>query len=211
MSDSAQDRIFPTGISDIGVLVGWNDFAPNMFEVSIFGVDSTTGKTDVSIPEIRHYISRVEMNAPGLELERHALSKKWFVKSYKFADQISVAWKEDAALSVWRYHNDWIHNFYDRGNDAFISGPDRKKRTMMVSFQKFNSKSLYKRGLDSLVTTFKFFYRGLIPQSNYQLSADWEKPSGDSSKVTYTYFFDSFDYSVEDLTLRQLFKIKYEV
>jgi hypothetical protein len=48
------------------------------------------------------------------------------------ATEISISWIEDAYMSVSKYHNDWLCNWYDLRHDCFIVGPSGKYRKLDI-------------------------------------------------------------------------------
>lgn len=194
------------GISEIGVFLTWHDFVPNLFEAEFFG---DTGDTQYSIPDVRFYITKFSMKSPELSLKKHELTKKWYVEQCRVDDTLTVTWREDAALSVWRYHHDWLRNFYDRVSDQYIVGSAGKKRTLIVKFQRFQKKRYPELKDDDLVTTFSFFFYGLVPTGNYDLSGGWDMSSDNATSYTVNYKYDYMRYEVKDQSLKDLFRAEY--
>ena len=196
-------------IEEIGTLQSWTDFAPNLFEVTLFGVDTNTTSTSKSVPNIQRYCTAFSLPPAGLELERHELSKRFFLKKYQFSDEVTITWKEDEALSIYRYHDEWIHSFYDRTSDVYKSGSEGKKRNMKIVFQRFNRSDSSNIGLDNMITTFEILIEGLIPTKGVPLEGDWSKDSSEHTRQI-NYKFDRWSLVTKDLTRAQIFNMRYD-
>lgn len=167
---------------NIGTFISWRDFSPNLFEVTAFN-DSTA---ENQVENTRFYCSGFTFASPSLDIERHPYTRNFFVKSYKPSDELTIDWREDENLSVWKYHNLWFDMFYDRKTDSFVTTPNGKKRNVEIVFQSFKTKS-------TLVDNHKFSFYGLIPTSLPQIDGDWSKDSGEPKRQV-TYKVDYWDY-----------------
>jgi len=186
----------------LGILANWQDFAPNLFEVTLFG--------DVNTQVVKYYCTALEFNGAGLDLERHDLTKKFVVKEYKFSDQISVTWREDSAWSVRRYHLDWLEQFYDIASDSYVTKPDGKKRSMTVNFQRFDPKKK-RPSLDTLITTVSITFTGITPTKMPDIKAGWDTDSSaeGSSTISILYNIDNWEINSYDTTLQQLYTSRF--
>jgi len=181
-------------ISGIPILQQWRDYAPNLFEVTIFGDNTDPNKTYLGNAP-KFYCTSFNLPAPSLELERHSFTKQFFIKSYGAPDQLTIKWREDENLSVMRYHNNWIACFYDRWSDTYITGAENKKRNVTIELQHWDAAK--KKYLDDGLSPFiEINVMGLIPTAGIELMGDWDVSSSDNAFKEVTYKFDYWEYSV---------------
>lgn len=185
-------------------------FAGNVFNVTIFGRDSST--SDDSMQFLRSHLrcSAVTIGSPELKMkERHQLSKQQLIDGVSFNDTVTITWLEDKYLDVWNYHRTWMSYFYDRENDQFISGPLGKKRTATIVLQEIkNIQSTEQKSITSSAGsgvggqegTIQHILEltGMMPTKLPELSLSWSKEDSASIEVPLTYRVDSMRYQIVD-------------
>lgn len=178
--------------SGISILQQWRDYSPNLFEVKIITDQSGTEAT-LNNNITKFYCSGFTLPAPSLDLERHAFTKQFFVKNYNYSNEMTIDWREDINMSVFRYHDSWISCFYDRWNDTYISGSKHKKRDVQIVIQQIaddvnnNHNVVFK---DVITLTVK----GLIPTGGVDLISNWNETADSQLVKSITYNFDSWEY-----------------
>ena len=179
---------------DIGTFLSWKDFAPNVMEVTTFSsVQQDESNQDPNSNKIKFYCKSFTMSSPSLDLERHPYTRNFLVKSYKPADDLTIDWREDANLSVWRFHEQWMEKFYNKNTDSYVTTANGKKKNATIVFYSLNSNST-----QTIKHTFNFY--GLILTSLPSFEGGWEK---DSSSVVrqITYKMDYWNYSSSETSL----------
>jgi hypothetical protein len=174
---------------NLNTLLDWKDFSPNLFEATaIFdGSDATPGYTSLSTnKQLR--ISGISFASGSLDMERHPLTRKFLVKNYVWENTVTITWREDEDLSVWKFHTNWLTEFYDKSKDTYKTGATNKKKKVDIQLQKPNVSG----NLDNLS---KLTFWGMVPSSAINLALGWDMSSEDGSKIEITYNFDGWDYS----------------
>lgn len=76
---------------------------------------------------------------------------------------VTVKWLEDAYFSVFKYHQDWLCNWYDSRNDCFLVGKNGKFRQLdVVAFHYKQSKSIYES--PTVEPILLIAIRGMVPE-----------------------------------------------
>ena len=201
-------------------------FAPNLFEVSLFGEDSTdpTNKVDIADKESlsmdnmtfefpngtknvsRFFCTAYELPAPALSFKQDPYTKKHYVEKYAIPEQVTITWQEDRNLSVWNYHKNWFDCFYNRSTDVFRVGFKGKKRTAHILIQRYPGLSA-NGGTPALPTNMiegtdlkellTIRLIGLVPKSIPPLKGSW---SDDAEKGTLNIVIS---YSVDYIAITQ--------
>lgn len=181
-------------------------FTPNLFEVSIFGEDTTnpdtnspfftdffTGGKQGSV----FYCTAYELPPPALGLKRDPLSKKFYVNKYNIPETVSITWQENTRLEVWKYHNRWLRCFYNRETDKFVTAAKGKKRNAYIVIQNYVAYYDPSSGQQtaipfdpSLRETFTIKLVGLVPQSIPSLKGDWNQDASNSMGLVIKYYVD---------------------
>jgi hypothetical protein len=203
---SVYDSLQPDITRNLAFLQKFDAFSPNLFEIRVFD------QVQIS----RFYCVNFRMASPSIELERHPLSKRFFIKSYKEVDTVDITWNEDRALSVWRFHNEWLTNFYDRATDSFKTGATGKKKDAIVVVQQFedvnmntDSDARHTVGDYKLTDIHKLRLEGLSPENPPGLELGWDK-SSENHQVTITYKIDRWYYERLAPDMENLFNWEYE-
>jgi hypothetical protein len=155
--------------------------APNLFEVFFFDSLTNAGL----------YCKSIKIPAYNMTLERHAFTRRFFLKEFKLPEQITITWLEDSNLSVWRYHTNWLKCFYTPETDTYISGSAGKKRDAAAVLQRFTDQD--GNGDRHLIDNFKFALEGLVPLTNTDLEFGWDKDSS-NNEITISYTVDRIAY-----------------
>jgi len=180
--------------TNLNTLLDWKDFSPNLFEAkAIFDTDNnppgyaSSSYTSLSInKELR--ISGISFASGSLEMERHPLTRKFLVKNYVWENTVTITWREDEDLSVWKFHTNWLTEFYNKSTDTYKTGSGNKKKDVSIQLQTPNIS-----GELNPLMVLRFW--GMIPSSAVNLALGWDMSSEDGSKIEITYNFDGWDYT----------------
>jgi len=181
-------------------------FMPNLFEVSIFGEDST-GQPSNSFKDAYvntdnaavYYCLSYELPSPTFTFKRNPLNKDFYVTKYASPETVTINWQENQNLDVWKYHQEWLACFYNRAKDQFVSTPAGKKRNAHITVQQFagyDTKTT--EGVVATAHPFDFDLQelitikliGLVPQSIPSLKGDWNSDASASAPLSIKYYVD---------------------
>jgi hypothetical protein len=170
----------------ISTLQQWKDFNPNLFEMTLFGKDDKD-----EIEHVKFFCKGFKINGMGFVLERNYANKEFFINNYKLADTLTIEWRENQDLYIYKYHQKWLDSYYNRVKDHFIVGANPKKNATIV-FQKIEKTADKFTATDDFTTTFTFHFVGLIPENVPDLEGGWDR-SGEVIR-SISYKFDSWSY-----------------
>lgn len=160
------------------LLFKFDSFNPNLFEVRLLNDgDPATAELETTI-----YCTGFSIPGASLDSQRLEFLKQSFSTEYKVPVEVEITWQEDAALTVWNYHQAWLSCFYDRKTDTYVPGPKGKKRQATIFFQDFVGAD--KPG--TLTDTHKITLHGLVPKFNGGLKGSWDESSDRPSTIKYT-------------------------
>ncbi len=187
-------------IEGLKALTRLRAFSPNLFEISIFGGNSSESD-DINIDgafKTTLYCTAIDIPTPTLKMERHPLTRAYYVTGYNFIEDVTITWQEDQSLSVWNYHRDWIDKFYSRETDRYIVGPQGKKRLAIAALQKIDLGDEQKSLIPSLTDLHTLRFKGLIPKSMYPIKLSWDDDSSKSTGIQIRYSLDFLEYQFNE-------------
>jgi hypothetical protein len=167
----------------------WKDFSPNLFEATAVltpNENTTAGGGMYTDGNIVLSVTALSFETGSLEAERHPLLRKFVVKNYQWENTVSITWKEDSNLTVWKYHKDWLNNFYNKTNDTYKTTSNGKKKNVTIVIQKNDG---------TLATLGTLSFIGMIPSSPIELALGWEMSSETASTRQISYNYDYWSYS----------------
>jgi len=169
-------------------LTSWVDFAPNLFEATAV-FDKMEEKTGAGTTPL--LITAINFSSGNLELQRHPLTRKFFLKNYIWEDTVTITWRETSTLAVYKYHINWLNVFYNKVTDSYNVGKPAgdlpRKRNLTVQLQKFTNPTTIGNADNGKIT-----FTGVMPSSPLTLDLGWSKSSADGTTIQITYKFDSW-------------------
>jgi hypothetical protein len=173
----------------ISSLQQWKDFAPNLFEMTLF---QNEGDSNNTITNANFFCKGFKINGAGFDLERNYANKEFFVKNYKVADTLTIEWRENADLYIYDYHFDWVTSYYNRFGDYFEVGVN-PKRHATIQFQSIKETADKFTISTEFIPKFTLQFYGLIPVDLPELEGGWDR-TGESVNRSITYKFDSWTF-----------------
>ena len=192
-------------------------FAPNLFEVNLFGEDSSDNTLTLDVNQkllnfvtnqgtgsdaAKFYCTAYELPPPSIALKQDPYTKKHYPEKYAMAETVTITWQEDRDLSVWWYHKNWLDCYYSRGTDVYKVGAAGKKRNAHILVQSYPAvnglmpTAMSEANLPELLTVRLV---GLVPKSIPPLRGSW---SDDAEKgtlnITIQYSVDYFAITTDD-------------
>ncbi len=89
-------------------------------------------KNDFEVQDLSDYSQGLVNHAPlhavsvkfagaKLTLERHDITKLFSLSKYQRTDDVTITWRESKDFLVRKYHQDWLHLFYNETMDRYVS------------------------------------------------------------------------------------------
>lgn len=182
----------------INTINNTNVAVKNLYKLTFLDSSSSNTLNGLS-DKFQFFAKSIKFNGEELDLERNEISK-WFTPSkngYKRTDTITINWLEDDNLSIYKFHNAWISQFYDRKNDQFISQDLKKdnnnKTVINNAIYKNLILTLPKSNLSYVnnCNSIEFFY--IIPKNFGSLDLKWSK-SPESMEHNIDYYIKTWNW-----------------
>lgn len=119
-------------LSDLEPYEG-NLFWAGNFSSGSVTLDGTGGdfqKRNLANAEFR--IQSISLPSVSFNFTENQNLRRNFFTGITRTTEISISWIEDAYMSISKYHNDWLCNWYDLRHDCFIVGPAGKYRKLDI-------------------------------------------------------------------------------
>lgn len=169
------------------VIRNWQPASDNLFEVRIV--------EDAADFDAREYAtlhcSKVRFGSSGVEFTRNKTTRKMQAEGYQAADEVTITWREDRALSVRTYHEQWQSMFYNRDKNHFIStgavrsadGSKGRLKTFTITIQ--DAAQILEDIPKGFGIRKVLVLEGVCPPLLPELELDWA--SGNAVEYTLTY------------------------
>lgn len=160
---------------NIAALQQFEPLSPNLFQVEFFRSSGDPKSFDFDNPTFQKdtilYCVGFELPMNTFSFERNFYSKKHLMKDVKLSGEVTISWVEDADLSVWRFHQQWFSNYYNRSTDTFVPEATGKKLQAQITYQQFNTQDNKKVIIGShLINLY-----GLTPITPFPLRGGWNE------------------------------------
>ena len=122
----------------INYLSDLEPFEGNLFWAGNFSSGSENGKSSKDGSQLRNLanaefrIKSITFPSINLNFKEDQNLRRNFFTNITRATEMTITWIEDAYMSITKYHNDWLCNWYDVEHDCFIIGPTGKYRQLDV-------------------------------------------------------------------------------
>lgn len=106
-------------MKDIQNLLELQPAFSNLFEATV-----TSASGGSPLPRDHKFLcSKINFSGAGLEFDRNKTTKLFQVAAgYKYADEVSITWKETSTYAIRAFHQAWFDRFYDRAADVYRTG-----------------------------------------------------------------------------------------
>lgn len=151
----------------------------NLFEASIYYGDSAE---DAMTAYSKLHVVSLDFKGPQLVLKRHETAKLFTLQNYQLGDSVTITWREDAQFSVRKFHQEWLHKFYNEDRDCFISYDNVNEA----------NKNLSRVIKIKLQNGHQVTLSGVYPQKIPDLKVDWNSKS--NVQYTLTYYVTSWEW-----------------
>lgn len=98
--------------------------------VTLNGTGGDFQKRNLANAEFR--IQAISLPSVSFNFTENQNLRRNFFTGITRTTEISISWIEDAYMSISKYHNDWLCNWYDLRHDCFIVGPAGKYRKLDI-------------------------------------------------------------------------------
>ena len=133
-----KDNIANYEYEAINYLSDLEPYEGNLFWAGNFSSGSVTSsgtggdfqKRNLANAEFR--IQSISLPSVSFNFTENQNLRRNFFTGITRTTEISISWIEDAYMSISKYHNDWLCNWYDLRHDCFIVGPAGKYRKLDI-------------------------------------------------------------------------------
>ena len=149
-------------LSDLEPYEG-NLFWAGNFSSGSVTLDGTGGdfqKRNLANAEFR--IQSISLPSISFNFTENQNLRRNFFTGITRTTEISISWIEDAYMSISKYHNDWLCNWYDLRHDCFIIGPSGKYRKLDLYLYHY---AVQKDGTMKPQIIVQYKLAGLVPTS----------------------------------------------
>lgn len=125
---------FSSGQADI-----YKDFVPavkNLYNVSIFAANGYSQDDIFNSKYPNYHATSVKIGDEELSLQRNDILKQFCIdesSGYKWANSLSIRWREDQNWTIRKYHEAWIDIIYDKRRDVFKQAIESPYKTISIT------------------------------------------------------------------------------
>lgn len=165
----------------------------NLFEVTFTGTNTEKlNSEDEFNNATRFACSAVNFGGESIELNRHDITKLFYLDNFKRQDSLKLTFTETNGRVVRQFHQDWLAKFYDKDNDTFCSY-DTLEEAEAALYRNIIVKFPY---TDDKIWVVNF--NRVMIKSIPELDLAWGKPKKESYTVEYA--VTSWDFKSESGT-----------
>ena len=129
-------------------------------KVTLDGEGGDFQKRNLANAEFR--IQSVSLPSISFNFTENQNLRRNFFTGITRTTEINISWIEDAYMSISKYHNDWLCNWYDLRHDCFIIGPSGKYRKLDLYLYHY---AVQKDGTMKPQIIVQYKLAGLVPTS----------------------------------------------
>lgn len=119
-------------LSDLEPYEGNLFWAGNFSSGSVTPDGNGSGFQKRNLTNAEFRIQSITLPSVSFNFTENQNLKRNFFTGITRTTEISISWIEDAYMSISKYHNDWLCNWYDLRHDCFIVGPAGKYRKLDI-------------------------------------------------------------------------------
>lgn len=166
----------------------------NLFFVANFS-ESTSDDGSQALKELYNAHMRVrsiELPRLSYDFETDPITKMPIFKSGKFNYEITINWFEDVYHSIYHYHENWMHRWYDYQYNTLRCGKSGKfRKCQLVAYHYKKTGDMFNPQTKPEPLYIINMY-GLVPRELPPLKHSYSEDQGDS-ELTISYYCSKFE------------------